>query len=81
VNRVIEALVQRNQPPQRGGQEVRILYGSQVGTAPPTFAIVSNAPDALHESYQRFLINGFRDAWGFTGVPIRLKLRRKRSRR
>jgi len=81
VNRVLEALVQRNQPPQRSGQEVRILYGSQIGTAPPTFALVSNAPDALHESYQRFLINGFRDAWGFTGVPIRLKLRRKRSRR
>jgi GTP-binding protein len=81
VNRVLEALVQRNQPPQEGGQEVKILYGSQIGTAPPTFAIVSNAPEALSESYQRFLANGFRAAWGFAGVPIRLKLRRKRSRR
>jgi GTPase len=81
VNRVLEALVQRNQPPQRGGQEVRILYGSQIGTAPPTFAVVSNAPEALPESYQRFLVNGFRDAWGFAGVPLRLKLRRKRGRR
>ena len=81
VNRVLEALIQRNQPPQRGGQEVRILYGSQIGTAPPTFAVVSNAPEALPEAYQRFLINGFRDAWGFEGVPIRLKLRRRRGRR
>lgn len=81
VNRVLEALVQRNQPPQQGGQEVKILYGSQIGTAPPTFAIVSNAPEALAESYQRFLANGFRAAWGFAGVPIRLKLRRKRGRR
>ena len=81
VNRVLEALIQRNQPPQRGGQEVRILYGSQIGTAPPTFAVVSNAPEALPEAYQRFLINGFRDAWGFAGVPIRLKLRRRRGRR
>ncbi|MDH4044312.1 MAG: ribosome biogenesis GTPase Der [Gemmatimonadota bacterium] len=81
VNRVLEALVQRNQPPQHGGQEVNILYGSQIGTAPPTFAIVSNAPDAVLESYQRFLANGFRSAWGFTGVPLRLKLRRKRGRR
>jgi GTP-binding protein len=78
---VLEALVQRNQPPQEGGQEVKILYGSQIGTAPPTFAIVSNAPEALAESYQRFLANGFRAAWGFAGVPIRLKLRRKRGRR
>jgi GTP-binding protein len=81
VNRVLEALVQRNQPPQQGGQEVRILYGSQIGTAPPTFAIVSNAPEAISTSYQRFLANGFRAAWGLTGVPIRLKFRRKRSRR
>jgi GTP-binding protein len=81
VNRVLEGLVQRNQPPQRGGQEVRILYGSQIGTAPPTFAVVSNAPEALPEAYQRFLVNGFRSAWGFAGVPIRLKLRRKRGRR
>jgi len=81
VNRVLEALVQRNQPPQQGGQEVKILYGSQIGTAPPTFAIVSSAPDAIPTSYERFLANGFRAAWGFAGVPIRLKLRRKRGRR
>lgn len=81
VNRVLEGLLQRNQPPQRGGQEVRIFYGSQIATAPPTFAVISNAPQAVPESYQRFLLNGFRDAWGFTGVPIRIKLRRKRSRR
>jgi GTP-binding protein len=81
VNRVLEALVGRNQPPQRGGQEVRMLYASQIGTAPPVFAVVSNAPEAVPEAYQRFLVNGFRDAWGFAGVPIRLKLRRKRGRR
>ena len=81
VNRVLEELVQRNQPPQEGGQEVKIFYGSQIGTAPPTFALVSNAPEALSDAYQRFLVNGFRAAWGFPGVPIRLKLRRKRGRR
>jgi len=82
VNRVLEALVQRQQPPQRGGgQEVKILFGSQIGTAPPTFAIVTSAPDAIAEAYQRFLVNGFRAAWGFTGVPIRLRLRRRKGRR
>jgi GTP-binding protein len=80
VNRVLEELVQRTQPPQRGGRDVRILYGSQIGTAPPTFAIVSNAPEAIPPAYERYLLHGFRDAWGFAGVPIRIKFRRKRGR-
>jgi GTP-binding protein len=81
VNRVIETLQQRLQPPQQGGREVKILYGSQIGTAPPAFALVSNHPEDVVETYQRFLLNGFREAWGFAGVPLRLKLRKKRGRR
>ncbi len=81
VNRVLEALQQRQQPPQRAGQEVKILYGTQVSVEPPTFAVFANAPDAIAEAYQRYLLNGFRAAWGFEGVPLRLKLRKKRGRR
>jgi GTP-binding protein len=81
VNRVLGDLVGRQQPPQSGGREVKILYGSQVGTAPPAFAIVVSDPHAVSESYQRFLVNGFRDAWEFTGVPIRLRLRARKGRR
>jgi GTP-binding protein len=81
VNRVLEALQQRQQPPQQGGQEVKILFGSQIGSTPPTFALVSNHPDAIPESYQRFLLHGFREAWGFSGVPLRIKLRKRRGRR
>jgi GTP-binding protein len=81
VNRVLGDLVQRQQPPQRAGQEVKLLYGTQVGTAPPTFTLFGNAPEAIPEAYQRYLMNGFRTAWGFSGVPLRLKLRRKRGRR
>jgi len=81
VNRVLGELQQRQQPPQRAGQEVKILYGTQVSVEPPTFAVFANAPDAIPETYQRYLINGFRAAWGFEGVPLRLKLRKKRGRR
>jgi GTP-binding protein len=82
VNKVLEALVQKRQPPQKEGDEVKLLYASQIGTAPPTFAIVSNRPLDVVEHYQRYLLNGFREAWGFTGVPIRLKFRqRSRTRR
>jgi GTP-binding protein len=81
VNRVVRELVGRNQPPQQGGREVKILYGSQIGTAPPAFALVCSRPEAIEESYQRYLVNGFREAWGFQGTPVRLSLRRRRGKR
>jgi len=79
VNRVLERLVDRQQPPQPVGESVRLLYASQIGTAPPRFAIVSNRPDAIPESYTRYLVNGFREAWRFTGSPLNLKFRRRRE--
>src|SRR6266566_3973322 len=79
VNRVLEELVGRHQPPQPVGESVRLLYASQIGTAPPRFAIVSNRPEAVPESYTRYLVNGFREAWAFTGSPLNLKLRRRRE--
>jgi GTPase len=79
VNRVLEALVDRQQPPQPVGESVRLLYASQIGTAPPRFAIVSNRPEAVPEAYTRYLVNGFREAWRFTGSPLNVKLRRKRE--
>ncbi len=79
VNRVLEALVERQQPPQPVGESVRLLYASQIGTTPPRFAIVSNRPEAIPESYTRYLLNGFREAWQFTGAPVTIKFRRKRQ--
>lgn len=79
VNEVLEALVDRQQPPQPVGESVRLLYASQIGTAPPRFAIVSNRPEAIPESYTRYLLNGFRAAWRFTGSPVNIKFRRRRE--
>src|SRR5689334_3073834 len=79
VNRVLESLVDRQQPPQPVGESVRLLYASQIGTAPPRFAIVANRPEAIPESYTRYLLNGFREAWQFTGSPVNLKFRRRRE--
>lgn len=81
VNRLLRELVERNQPPQKGGREVKLLYASQIGVAPPTFAVVSNRPDDIPESYRRYLVRGFREAWGFEGVPIRIRFKRKQSKR
>ena len=80
VNRVLATLTGRSQPPQHRAQEVKLYYASQIGINPPTFAVVANHPDAIPESYRRYLENGFRNAWGFAGTPLRIKLRRKRRR-
>jgi GTP-binding protein len=64
----------------KGDQAVRILYGSQIGIAPPTFAISINHDVDLHFSYRRYLENRIRQAFGFEGTPIRLKVRHRRHR-
>jgi GTP-binding protein len=81
VNKVLAELVERNAPPQKPGEEVKLLYASQIGTAPPTLAIVSNRPHEVPESYQRYLVHGFREAWPFPGSPLRLKFTSRGSRR
>jgi GTP-binding protein len=81
VNRVLTELIQRQQPPQPVGESVRLLYAAQIDTAPPRFAVISNRPEAIPESYTRYLLNGFREAWAFTGAPVNIKFRRRRGRR
>jgi GTP-binding protein len=75
VNEIMEGLLHRQPPPLHRGRRVQVKYATQITAAPPTFAIFSNFPKALPASYVRFLHNGFRDAWTFTGTPIRLRLR------
>jgi GTP-binding protein len=81
VNRVLEQLLARQQPPQPVGESVRLFYATQLGTAPPRFAVIANRPEEIPESYARYLHNGFREAWGFTGAPLTIKFRRKKGRR
>jgi GTP-binding protein len=81
VNKVLAALLERSAPPQKPGAEVRLLYASQIDTAPPTFAIVSNRPDDVPESYQRYLVHGFRTEWPFSGSPLRLKFTSRGAKR
>ena len=79
VNDALEAMIARRQPPQAAGREVKLNYATQVETEPPTIAIFGNHPELVPEHYVRFLHNGFRERWGFTGSPLRLVLRRKSS--
>ena len=77
VNEGLHGLLARRQPPQAAGREVKLNYATQVSVAPPTIAVFGNAPDLVAEHYIRFLHNGFRELWGFTGSPLLIVLRRK----
>ncbi len=83
LNRLLASAADAHVPrPAKGSRPVKILFGSQIGTAPPTFALSINQPGTLHFSYLRYLENRIREAFGFEGTPIRLKVRqRQRGRR
>ena len=80
VNEALREMIAIRQPPQEGGAEVKLLYGSQIEIEPPTFAIVCSRPDTIPDSYRRFLINGLRERFGFAGSPIRLRFTRRRRK-
>ncbi len=67
------------QPPTIAGRKLKIYYGTQAGTCPPTFALFINSEELMHFSYQRYLENCLRKAFGFEGTPIRFSLREKKK--
>jgi GTP-binding protein len=77
LNRLLTELNRKYQPPAVRGKRVRVLYGSQVSTAPPRFVFFSNFPNLVKENYQRFLENSIRDHFGFEGVPLSLAFKKK----
>jgi GTP-binding protein len=77
LNRFLAAVTATHPPVSPKRREVRILYGAQVGTAPPSFVLFTNVAATLHFSYERFLRNRLRESFGFEGSPIRLTIRRR----
>jgi GTP-binding protein len=80
VNEALHELLARRQPPQAAGNEVKLNYATQVETAPPTIVVFGNHPDLVQEHYIRYLHNGFREKWAFTGNPLRIILKQKSGR-
>lgn len=79
LNRALIAAIARRPPAGVHGKTLKVYYGTQIGTRPPTFLLFVNDPNALHFSYERYLISALREAFGFTGCAVRLRLRRRRS--
>ncbi len=68
------------QPPLMGGRRLKIYYATQPLSSPPTFALFINDEKLMHFSYQRYLENTLRKAFGFEGTPIRFDLREKKNK-
>lgn len=77
LNEVIEEAVQLREPPGVKGKRLKIYYTTQVGIKPPAFMFFVNNPDLMHFSYQRYLENALREAFGFIGTPIKIILKQR----
>jgi GTP-binding protein len=78
LNDVIMDVVAMNPTPTDKGTRLKIYYATQVAVKPPTFVIFVNDPELLHFSYERFLENRIRDAFGFEGTPIKIIARARK---
>jgi len=77
VNKALTLMVQKNPPPKMGRGRLRFFYATQTGVMPPSFALFVNRPDLVHFTYERYLLNQFRDQLELSEVPIRLKFKRR----
>src|SRR5512143_3380853 len=65
--------------PAHAGRQLKIIYGTQVRSDPPTFMIYVNDPKLMHFTYKRFLENQLRQEYGFVGTPIRIVVKGRRE--
>jgi len=72
VNDVIQQAVAAHSKPRKGSKQLKILYATQAEVNPPTFVFFTNDARLIHFSYRRYLENKLRQAFGFTGTPLRL---------
>jgi GTP-binding protein len=68
---------------QRGTRKrpIKFFYATQTGTRPPTFVLFCTEPNEVLGSYRRFLEKRLREEFGFAGVPLRLRLRKRHAER
>jgi GTP-binding protein len=79
INRILQSAQDQHAAPTKAGRQLKIYYGTQVRSDPPTLLIYVNDPKLVHFSYQRFLENRVREAYSFIGTPVRLVFRSRRQ--
>jgi GTP-binding protein len=79
LNRWLAGAVERHPPPAPGGRRIRLRYLTQANARPPTFVVFASRPEAVPESYRRYIVNALREEFDLPGVPIRLHLRKGKN--
>ena len=79
LNQIMAEAVALQQPPSDKGRRLKLLYITQVGVKPPTFVIFVNDKQLMHFSYTRYIENKIREAFGFTGTPLRFIIRERKE--
>jgi GTP-binding protein len=77
LNEFLQKVLQRRHPPAKQGKHIKFNYVAQTEVAPPTFVFFTNHPKLVDKTYISYLSNQIRSEFGFSGVPFRLKFRRK----
>jgi len=80
INQIIQKAQDAHPAPSVKGRQLRMFYGTQVRSDPPTFMIYVNDPKLAHFSYRRYLENQLRAEYGFLGTPIRIVLKSRRDK-
>lgn len=81
LNRLLTEAVENHSPPIYKNKRLKFYYTSQLTSRPPTFVIMTNSYKGVHFSYERYLVNRFRDGLGLDRVPLRLIFRDKKEQR
>src|SRR5215470_5235747 len=79
LNRWLNDAIAAHPPPAVSGRRLKLNYLTQPKTRPPSFVLFCTRADAIPEAYQRYLVNGLREAFDLPGTPIRLMLREKKN--
>jgi len=81
LNKILEQAIEKNEPSLYRGRRIKFYYAAQISAKPPTIVCFVNYPQAVHFSYQRYLINQLREQAGLDSTPIRLILRQREGRK
>ncbi len=81
LNKFVEKVIQKYHPPMlEGGKRLRIYYLAQVDVQPPRFVLFVNNPQLMLDTYKKYLINQFRETYGFLGAPIQFFLKGRNAK-
>ena len=79
-NQLLRTAYDKSPPHTKAGRRLRLYYGTQATSDPPTFIIFANDPKLVHFSYERYILNQIRETYPFLGTPIRIRFRKRESK-